>query len=86
VNEAEVAEGIEAFVRKSFAVSESDPNFGTGTDLFDGGYVDSVGLAEMLGFIEERFGVTVPDEELLGEEFASIDGIARTVSRLNSSG
>jgi acyl carrier protein len=86
MNEAEVAQGIEAFVRKTFAVSGSDPNFGTQTDLFEGGYVDSVGLAEMLGFIEERFGVTVPDEELLGEEFASIDGIARTVSRLNSSG
>jgi acyl carrier protein len=86
MNEAEVAQGIEAFVRKTFAVSGSDPKFGTETDLFEGGYVDSVGLAEMLGFIEERFGVTVPDEELLGEEFASIDGIARTVSRLNSSG
>ena len=86
MNEAEVAQGIEAFVRKSFAVSDSDPNFGTQTDLFDGGYVDSVGLAEMLGFIEEHFGVSVPDEELLGEEFASIDGITRTVSRLNSSG
>ena len=86
MNEAEVAQGIEAFVRKTFAVSASDPNFGTQTDLFEGGYVDSVGLAEMLGFIEERFGVTVPDEELLDREFASIDGIARTVSRLNSSG
>ena len=84
MNEPEVADGIEEFVRKHFSVSASDPNFGRQTDLFDGGYVDSVGLAEMLGFIEERFGVTVPDEELLSEEFASIDGIARTVCRLNS--
>jgi acyl carrier protein len=86
MNQAEVAQGIEAFVRKTFAVSGSDPNFGAQTDLFEGGYVDSVGLAEMLGFIEDSFGVTVPDEELLSEEFASIEGIARTVSRLNSSG
>ena len=41
-------------------------------------------LSRMLGFIEERYGVNVPDEELLSEEFASVDGIARTVVRLNS--
>jgi acyl carrier protein len=86
MNEAEIAEGVETFVRRQFAVSDGDPAFGRQTDLFDGGYVDSVGLAEMLGFIEERFGVTVPDEELLSDDFASIEGIARTVGRLNSSG
>jgi acyl carrier protein len=84
MNEPEVAQAVEDFVRKQFAVSDGDPNFGTQTDLFDGGYVDSVGLAEMLGFIEEHFGVSVPDEELLSDEFASVDGIARTVCRLNS--
>jgi methoxymalonate biosynthesis acyl carrier protein len=84
MTEAEVAQSVEAFVRKQFAVSESDPDFGPTTDLFDGGYVDSVGLAELLGFIEDRFRVSVPDEELLSEEFASIEGIARTVNRLNS--
>jgi hypothetical protein len=30
--------------------------------------------------------VAVPDEELLSDDFASIEGIARTVSRLNSGG
>jgi acyl carrier protein len=86
MNEAEIAERVETFVRRQFAVSDGDAGFGRQTDLFDGGYVDSVGLAEMLGFIEEHFGVTVPDEELLSDDFASIEGIARTVSRLNSSG
>lgn len=83
MNEPEVAQDIEAFVRKQFSVNSADPSFGTGTELFEGGYVDSVGLAELLGFIEERYDVTVPDEELLSEEFDSIDGIARTVCRLN---
>jgi acyl carrier protein len=82
VTEAEVAERIEGFVRTQFSISPTDPGFGRDVDLFEGAYVDSVGLAEMLAFIEEELGVTVPDEELLSDDFATVDGIARAVCRL----
>jgi acyl carrier protein len=82
VNEHEVAARLEAFLRESFGVSPTDPHFGRDVDLFEGGYVDSVGLAETLGFVEEEFGVQVPDEELLSDDFATIDGMARVVARV----
>jgi acyl carrier protein len=82
VNQSEVAGRIEQFVRTQFSISPSDPGFGPGADLFDGGYVDSVGLAELLAYIEEEFGVAVPDDDLLAEDFATIEGMARTVVRL----
>jgi acyl carrier protein len=82
VNETEAAERIEQFVRGQFAISPDDPRFDRSVDLFEGSYVDSVGLAELLGFVEDEFGVSVPDDDLLSEDFASIDGIARAVCRL----
>lgn len=85
MREAEVAETIESFVRRQFSIDSTDPRFGRTVDLFENSYVDSVGLAELLGFIEEEFGVVVPDDDLLSEEFASIDGIARAVCRLGAS-
>ena len=85
MTEAEVAETIEAFVRKQFSIAASDPRFGRDVDLFENSYVDSVGLAELLGFIEDEFQITVPDDDLLSDDFASIDGIARTVCRLAGS-
>ena len=78
----EVAQRIEVFVRDQFAISPTDPGFGRDADLFDGGYVDSLGLAEMLEYVEREWGVSVPDEELLSDEFATIDGMARTICRL----
>jgi acyl carrier protein len=63
-------------------VSPADPGFGQQTDLFDNGYVDSVGLAELLGFVEDEFGVEIPDEILVGDEFATIDGMSQAVCRL----
>jgi acyl carrier protein len=82
LTESEVAAGTEEWVRANFAVSPADARFGRDVDLFDGGYVDSVGLVELLAFLEEEFGVEVPDEVLVSDEFATINGIASTVARL----
>jgi acyl carrier protein len=80
----DVARRLEEFLRDSFAVNATDPHFGRDVNLFENGYVDSVGLAETLAFVEEEFGVQVPDEELLSDDFATIDGMAQVVARLNS--
>lgn len=82
MDETQVAERIEAFVRDSFEVAADDPGFGRDVDLFEGGYVDSIGLTEMLAFIESEFGAEIPDEDLASDQFMTIDGIASIVARL----
>jgi acyl carrier protein len=84
VNESEAAGRIEAFVRKKFAVAPGDPRFGAETDLFEAGYVDSVGLIELLAFIEKDFGVEVPDDELVSDEFSTIAGMSSVLVRLGA--
>jgi acyl carrier protein len=82
MTEREVAARTEEWVRGHFSVSARDPRFARDVDLFERGYVDSVGLAELLGFLQEEFSVDVPDEVLVSDEFATIEGIARVVCRL----
>jgi acyl carrier protein len=82
VNERDVAARIESFVRETFDVAPTDPNFGRELDLFESGYVDSVGLTELLAFIEDEFSIEVPEDELLSDEFVSIDGMAGVIARL----
>jgi acyl carrier protein len=77
-----IASRIEAFVRTQFEIDPSDDGFDRTVDLFELGYVDSVGFAELLAFFAEEFGVDVPEDDLLSEDFLSIDGMARIVSRL----
>ncbi len=77
------ANEIETFVRDNFAVAAGDPHFGRDSDLFDAGYVDSVGLVELLAWVEERFGIEVPDDVLVSDEFTTIDGMARVLARLS---
>ena len=84
MNQQNIADRIEAFVRAEFEVSPRDNGFDRTVDLFELGYIDSVGFAELLAFFAEEFGVDVPEEELLSENFARIDGMAHIVSRLTA--
>ena len=79
-----IADRIEAFIRSQFEVDPNDDGFDRTVDLFELGYVDSVGFAELLAFLSEEFGVEVPEDDLLSDEFLRIDGMAMTVSRLTA--
>jgi acyl carrier protein len=73
------ADQIETYIRTQFEVSPGDTGFTRTADLYELGYIDSVGVAELLEFLREEFGVEIPEADLLSEEFSSIDGIARIV-------
>lgn len=78
----EVATRIEAFVRAQFSVSPSDNGFTRDADLFERGYIDSVGVVELLEFLRQEFSVEVPEDDLLSDEFSTIAGITGILSRL----
>jgi len=50
--------------------------------LVERGVLDSMGLMNLIGFLEERTGVRVPDEDVLLENFATINAIVATADRL----
>lgn len=72
---------IEEFIRSQFSISPTDPGFGRAADLFEEGYVDSVGVVEVLEFLNEEFDVEIPDDDLLSDDFSNIAGMARIVAR-----
>ena len=78
----DVQRRIERFIREQFMVSDDDHRFSATTDLYENGFVDSVGVVELLAFIGEEFGVEIPEELLLSKDFSNVDGIARIVDRL----
>ena len=45
------------------------------TSLLDSGIIDSLGLVRLVVFLEERFGITIGDTDLLPENFASVNAI-----------
>ena len=52
--------------------------------LIADGIVDSLGLFELVGFVEQHLGVDVADDELVPENFATIATISRFVETKRS--
>jgi acyl carrier protein len=73
---------------RNFIVNELhwNPSLGELTDdfpLIESSAVQSLGLFQLVSFIEREFQVEVSDEELLPENFSSINTIVRLVESKN---
>ena len=77
----DVADRIEMFIREQFDVGEKDARFSRNVHLFEEGYIDSIGVAELVVFLEEEFEVRLPEQALMSDEFSTIDGIVQIVER-----
>jgi len=49
------------------------------TLIFQEGFFDSMGFVMLIDFLDEEFGVKTNDEDLIEENFESIDAITRYI-------
>jgi acyl carrier protein len=49
--------------------------------LLEAGVIDSLGILALIAFIERRYGITVTEDEMMPENFDSIDAIAGFIGR-----
>lgn len=71
-----IAKELEGFIRASFQVPEDDEFFTRDVNLWEEGYVDSIGIVETMGFIEQTWQVRLPEEVVFDPRFTHIDGMA----------
>jgi acyl carrier protein len=69
---------IRTFILNQFPIARKR-GIGNGDPLLGHGILDSLGILEVVAFVEREFGITVADEELVPESFDSIASIARFV-------
>jgi acyl carrier protein len=67
---------VKDFVLGHFA---SARGIGVGDHLLRSGVIDSLGILDVVSFIEQEFGITLSDEDLVPDHFASIERIAAFV-------
>ena len=79
------AERLEAFVRERFMVATDDEGFDRHVNLWEEGYVDSLGSVELIEFVESSLSVTLPTSVLFDPQFTSIAGIAKLAVALMDS-
>ena len=71
---------ILAFVTERLAPTTGRTEIGDEDDLIETGVIDSLGIFQLVAFLEEHFGVTIGDEEITPENFGSVLAIERLVA------
>ena len=59
-------------------------DFSASDTLVDDGILDSLTITGIIATLSMEFGITIPYEEIIEENFNSIEGLARMVERLQT--
>lgn len=72
---------IEAFVRKDLALGSDQRTISRTDNLLELGIVDSLGILKLSTFLEQAFDVQIADEDLVPENFETLNNITDFVNR-----
>lgn len=75
---------IRNFIVENFMLG-MNPEELTGSDsLLDKGIIDSTGVLELVGFLEENYQIQIEDEELVPENLDSINNLVKFIQKKQS--
>jgi acyl carrier protein len=72
-------ERIREFLAANFFLGDDPSQLNGSTSLIEAGVIDSTGVLELVGFLEEEFEIRIADEDLVPENLDSVDNIIRFV-------
>lgn len=76
-----IEKDLRQFLADNFILDDGGAGLGADASLTESGVIDSMGVLELITFIEERFGFAVPDTDTLPENLDSISRLIDYVER-----
>jgi acyl carrier protein len=75
---------IRTFLSENFSLGKDLSHLSGTQSLTERGFIDSVGIVEVLTFLETRFDIQINDDETIPENIDTIDNIVRFVGEKQS--
>ena len=72
---AEIQKQVRNFVIENLLLGEEENEFLDGQSFLDSGLIDSTGILEIIGFLEEQYAITIEDDEMVPENLDSVERI-----------
>lgn len=69
------------YILDNYLFTDDEDQLQDGGSLIEDGIVDSTGILDLVGFIEETFEIQVPDTDLVPDNFDSVDKITAYIQR-----
>ena len=80
-----VSEDVRRFILSDLNHPGSEAELTESYPLIEKRVLDSLGIFKMVSFLERRYGIEISDQELVEENFGSIERIAALVDRKTAS-
>lgn len=78
---ADLRENLIEFLIENYHIDSDD--FTKDTSLVTSGIIDSMGIIELVSFIEETYDIVIDDEQITTENFENIRNIVKFISKGN---
>ena len=76
-----IEEKIQTYIAENILFSDNGYPHADDTSFLEEGIVDSMGIMELVMFVDESFGISVEDEELVPDNFDSVSKLAAYIRR-----
>jgi acyl carrier protein len=80
MTEAEIREKVWTFLAESFLYMRPDFRVEPDESLLRAGVIDSLGVMEVIGFVEDMSGIQVAEDEITEANFGTLNAIARYIA------
>ncbi len=78
MTQTEIQAVLQDFIVQQFPVAAAK-QVNRQTSLIQNGIVDSLGVLEIVTFVEQRFGVAMSDDEMVADHFESINALSQLI-------
>jgi len=72
----EIENKIKAYIAKNLLFSGDEFKYSNDVSFLEEGIVDSLGVMELVSFVEDQFGVSVDDQDITPDNFDSVTRLA----------
>jgi acyl carrier protein len=76
-----ISENLEKYVLTEVAVDLGKKSLDPDEDLLEQGIIDSLGIMKLILFMEENYGIAIADEEIVPENFQTVNMMVRFVEQ-----
>ena len=77
----ETREKLRQYIIENFLFGNENASLDDGESFLESGIIDSTGILEVVGFLEDEFGFEVTDEDLVPDNFDSIDKLIAYIEK-----
>jgi acyl carrier protein len=78
---ADTVTKIRQFIFDNFLFDAEEGDLQNDSSFLDQGIIDSTGVLELVEWLEDDFGLTIDDEELIPENLDSVNNLAAFIAK-----